>query len=430
MSHIATFDAISLFSGAMGLDLGLESIGRLIDDDLDPVGARFRIRACVESDPTMRATIRTNLGRAKLNHGFRIYGDIRHIRNPKSILEDCGIEGELPLICGGPPCQSFSTAGRRGTVQDARGSLIWEFVRFVKEMRPKFFLMENVRGLFSAAIRHRPIRERGSGNPPLADEEQSGSVLRLLLRDFEEIKYHVDAFEVNAVNYGAPQLRERVLLIGNKYNIGLKFPPPTYGPHGILLKPWRTLGDAIGDLNEERPVLMDFSPRKKRYLSMVPSGGNWRSLPVDIQKESMGKAWYAKGGRSGWWRHLSFDLPCPCLVTMPNHSGTALCHPTNLRVLSIREYARIQEFPDDWKVWGTPAEQYLQLGNAVPVRLGEVVGKVIGDALLSLGEKTEIRPEESVLPSCRVYVKSHVRTRKWYAEGKAVVRDLALARSS
>jgi DNA (cytosine-5)-methyltransferase 1 len=94
---------------------------------------------------------------------------------------------------------------------------------------------------------------------------------------------------------------------------------------------------------------MDFSPRKKEYLSMVPEGSNWRSLPVEVQKESMGWAWHAKGGRSGWWRRLSFDLPCPTLVTMPNHAGTALCHPTEVRALTLKEYALIQEFPSDWE---------------------------------------------------------------------------------
>ena len=110
-------------------------------------------------------------------------------------------------------------------------------------------------------------------------------------------------------------------------------------------------------------MVLDFSPRKKKYLAMVPPGGNWRSLPVAIQKESMGKAWHAKGGRSGWWRRLNFDLPSPTLVTMPNHAGTALCHPTLLRALTLKEYALIQEFPEGWEFCGTPAEQYAQVGT-------------------------------------------------------------------
>ena len=162
------------------------------------------------------------------------------------------------------------------------------------------------------------------------------------------------------MNYGAPQLRERALFIGNRFNRLVEFPHPTHGPitgHTQLtlfdlslgeVEPFATLGDAIANLVEEDPLVMDFSPRKKRYLSMIPPGGNWRCLPPEVAKESMGKAYVAKGGRSGWWRRLSFDLPCPTIVTMPNHASTALCHPMEVRALSLRECARVQEFPDEW----------------------------------------------------------------------------------
>src|SRR4029077_19488509 len=130
--------------------------------------------------------------------------------------------------------------------------------------------------------------------------------------------------------------------------------------------------------------LMDFSPRKKSYLSMVPEGSNWRSLPEEVAKESMGKAYYAKGGRSGWWRRLTFDLPSPTIVTMPNHAGTALCHPTETRALTLRECARIQEFPDDWEFCGTTQQKYAQVGNAVPIRLGEICGDLLARQLSDL----------------------------------------------
>jgi DNA (cytosine-5)-methyltransferase 1 len=185
--------------------------------------------------------------------------------------------------------------------------------------------------------------------------------------------------------------------------------------------PWGTLGDALRGLEDIHPVTMDFSPRKKAYLAMVPPGSNWRSLPEDVQKESMGKAWFAKGGRSGWWRRLSFDLPCPTLVTMPNHAGTALCHPTETRALTLREYARIQEFPNGWEFCGTPSEQYAQVGNAVPVRLGEVAGGVLAKQLDRLAER-RFKPFPSVPSAYRVvYVQSHVRTRQWFKDGKTLV---------
>ena len=264
-------------------------------------------------------------------------------------------------------------------------------------------------------------------------------MVRMLAEDLQgmsEARYHMDCFEVNAVNYGAPQLRERVLFIGNRYNAVVDFPDPTHGPAGQpeiqqafdfeasgdgSLLPWRTLGDAIAGLLEDRPVIMDFSPRKKHYLSMVPPGSNWRSLPAETQKQSMGVAWHAKGGRSGWWRRLSFDLPCPTLVTMPSHAGTALCHPAEVRALTLREYALIQEFPPEWEFCGTPSEQYAQVGNAVPVRLGMVAGQVVAAELDRLGQR-DWTPYMSAPDSYRIiYVQSHIRTRQWFKGGETFV---------
>ena len=424
------YTAVSLFSGAMGLDIGLEKTGR------------FKILACVESDENCLKTIQLNRDKENLTSKEPIlFGDIKKI-TPRELLDEIGFKaGEIDLITGGPPCQSFSTAGKRGTVQDARGTLIWDYYRFVKEIRPRFFLMENVRGLLSAAIRHRPIAKRGPGYPPLNEVEKPGSVVKLLLSDFEKKGYRVDVFEVNAVNYGAPQLRERVLFIGNNYNLSMSFPEPTHVsreeyenckpqeepyPGRKSLLPFRTLGDAIRGIKDDNPIIMDFSPRKKKYLSLVPPGGNWRALPEDLQRESMGKAFYAKGGRSGWWRRLSYDLPCPCLVTMPNHAGTSLCHPEEVRALSVREYARIQEFPDTWEFVGRPIDIYRQIGNAVPVRLGIVAGEVIASHLdiINESEYRRFNSGDKVKPSKIIYIKSHVRTRRWYKDGKAVIDNL------
>jgi DNA (cytosine-5)-methyltransferase 1 len=168
---------------------------------------------------------------------------------------------------------------------------------------------------------------------------------------------------------------------------------------------------------------MDFSPRKKSYLAKIPPGSNWRSLPIADQQESMGKAWFAKGGRSGWWRRLSFDLPCPTLVTMPNHASTSLCHPSDVRALSLREYAAIQEFPHGWNFCGTASQQYAQAGNAVPVRLGRVAGDVIAAALDRLAAR-EFLPLAAPPEHYRtVYIQSHVRTRQWFKKGETFIRD-------
>jgi DNA (cytosine-5)-methyltransferase 1 len=420
------FTVVSLFSGGMGLDLGLERTGR------------FRVVACVEKEHAFCETIRANQCAKRLDRDLKIFeGEISGL-SPDEILAATGLRrGEVDLIAGGPPCQSFSTAGRRGTVQDPRGTLLWEYLRFVEAIQPRFFLMENVRGLLSAALRHRPIVERPErGGPPLQQDEEPGSVIRLFANDLQKINgssYHMDCFEVNAVNYGAPQLRERAIFIGNRYDAVVNFPDPTHGPRSDTngrrstlfpeqsLQAWATLGDAIGDLQETDPTIMDFSPRKKGFLSLVPPGSNWRSLPIAKQKESMGKAWAAKGGRSGWWRRLNFDLPCPTLVTMPNHASTSLCHPVELRALTLREYARIQEFPDDWEFCGKTNEKYAQAGNAVPIRLGKIAGDVIAAELDRLSERNWT-PYPDKPTAYRInYVQSHVRTRQWFKNGETFI---------
>ncbi len=414
----------------MGLDLGLERTGR------------FEVVACVEKEAAFCETIRKNHAAGRLPPNLKVFeGDISGI-DPADVLAAVGLNrGEVDLVVGGPPCQSFSTAGKRRTTQDPRGTLLWQFLRFVEHIQPRFFLMENVRGLLSAALRHRPISERPEkGGSPLDPDEQPGSVVRLFAGDLQrapDASYHMDCFEVNSVNYGAPQIRERAIFIGNRYNAVVDFPDPTHGaPWGgdeaggaqslfdsskPALKPWATLRDAVGNLRESNPVVLDFSPRKKRFLAMVPPGSNWRSLPEDVQRESMGRAWFAKGGRSGWWRRLTFDLPCPTLVTMPNHASTSLCHPVETRALSIREYARVQGFPDDWEFAGRVNEQYAQVGNAVPVRLGEVAGTLIAGSLDNLAARGW-SPHPKAPANYRImYVQSHVRTRQWYKDGETFV---------
>lgn len=430
MDEPRKYKVISLFSGAMGLDIGLDSTNR------------FEIFACVEKEPAFCETIRTNKKAGRLSKNLQIFeGDINNI-NPADVLKAVGLEpGEVDLLVGGPPCQAFSTAGRRKATQDPRGTLLWRYLHFVEYMKPKFFLMENVRGLISAALNHRPLKNRpDKGGPPLNPNEEAGSVIKLFSEDLQNlhgVKYHMDCFEVNAVNYGAPQTRERVLFIGNRYNAIVNFPEPTHGKNGEdsthieSLKlpglepkkkiPWKTLRDAIGDLEEENSIIMDFSPRKKSFLSKVPQGSNWRSLPVEMQQDSMGQAFFAKGGRSGWWRRLTFDLPSPTLVTMPNHASTSLCHPIETRALTLKEYARIQEFPDDWEFAGKTMEQYAQVGNAVPTRLGKVAGEVIADEMDKL-EKRNWNLYEKPRDGYRIiYIQSHIRTRKWFKNGETFV---------
>lgn len=422
------YKTISLFSGAMGLDIGMHQTDR------------FELLAVVEKVPSFCETIRHNIAKNSLGSSPLVFeGDITNV-DPYEVMAAAGLKpGELDVLVGGPPCQSFSTAGKRGTTQDPRGTLLWQFLRFVDVMRPKVFVMENVRGLISAALKHRPISERGLR--PLETDEMPGSVVEMFARDLQSLSgtsYHMDVFEVNSVNYGAPQIRERVLFIGNRFNAQVDFPQPTHAnPTDIadlnapkqasllddeaLKMPWRTLKDALAGLVDPSPQVLDFSERKKTFLALIPPGSNWRSLPENLQQESMGKAWFAKGGRSGWWRRLTMDLPCPTLVTLPNHASTALCHPTLTRALSVREYARIQEFPDKWEFRGSLAEQYTQIGNAVPTRLGQITGSVVAKTLDLLCSRNW-QPHDTVREGFRlVYLQSHVRTRRWFKDGKTIV---------
>lgn len=400
------------------MDVGFEKTGR------------FRLLACAELREVFCETLEANRDEGRLGHAeLPIFSGSIEDLSPEELMEAAGLRpGELDVLIGGPPCQTFSTAGRRETVKDPRGMLLWQFSRFVEALRPKYFVMENVRGLLSAAIAHRPLKDRpGQGGPPLTPKEMPGSVVGLWSRDLARKtsgQYRVDCFEVNAVNYGAPQLRERVLFVGNRMGHLVEFPSPThrnpYQPGDAEVDeemvPFATLGEALDTVEEDEGEVMDFSARKKSFLEMVPEGANWRALPEDVQQESMGNAWYATGGRSGWWRRLSRDLPCPTIVTMPNHASTAMCHPTETRALTLRECAAVQGFPNDWVFRGTVTQKYTQVGNALPVRLAEVAAEVVAEHL-------EERPDlvlatKSTRKFRRVYLDSHVRTRQWYRAGK------------
>jgi DNA (cytosine-5)-methyltransferase 1 len=397
---------ISLFSGAMGLDLGLEMAG-------------FAAALCVENDPEAVSTIRLN------RPHLPILGDIRAVSG-EQIRSASGLESqEIALVAGGPPCQSFSVFGNREGIADTRGQLLFEFLRVINELRPLTFIMENVRGLLSMPI---IPKARQDSTAMLSDPEQHahGSLLRLLMRRFSEIGYRVDCYVVNVVNYGAPQIRERLICIGNRFGLAPDFPAPQYSNRPEdQLPPFRTLGDAIGDgFVDPCPEVMNFSPRKLKYLAMVPPGGNWRSLPVEIQKESMGKSWYLKGGRSAYWRKLSFAFPSPTVVTMPNHAGTSMCHPAELRAITVGEAAAIQEFPRDWRFSGNTSAKFRQIGNAVPTRLGLVAGKVVHDLLQRIrqGEQQAFSPEEHLRI---VHLRPHVRTRTFWKHGQAFAGDIS-----
>lgn len=398
---------VSLFSGAMGLDLGLEMAG-------------FYPAVCVENDSEAVNTMRLN------RPDMPILGDICTVSGA-DIRQAAGFSDteEISLVAGGPPCQAFSVFGNRNGILDARGQLLFEFRRIISELRPHVFVMENVRGLLSMSMIPKS-RERVIDLESNQELYSHGSLLRHLMHQFAEIGYRVDCYVVNAVNYGAPQIRERLIFIGNRHGLYSHFPAPQYSNRSEdNLPPFKTLGDVIGEgFVDPCPEVMNFSDRKLKYLAMVAPGGNWRSLPVEIQKESMGKSWYLKGGRSAYWRKLSFAFPSPTVVTMPNHAGTSMCHPTELRAISVGEAAAIQEFPTNWKFAGNVTAKFRQIGNAVPTRLGRVAGHVVQDLLdrVEKGEKEEACDTDNYRI---IHLRPHVRTRSFWKNGQVFSGDFS-----
>jgi DNA (cytosine-5)-methyltransferase 1 len=385
--------SISLFSGAMGLDLGLEQAGIFAS-------------LCNEINKDAVNTIKYNRPNVAVVEKSLVDLTIEEI---KSYID---IES-VDVVVGGPPCQSFSVFGNRKGIQDLRGQLIFEYFRVVDEVKPKAFIMENVRGLLSI-----PFVSDKDYDPHTMPKElkEKGSLINFLLDKFNSIGYRVDCFVVNSVNYGAPQIRERVILIGNRLGIEAHFPEPCFSNRKTdYLPPFKTLGEIIGPaFNDPCPEIMNFSSRKLKYLSMIPPGGNWRSLPLEMQKESMGKSWYLKGGRSAYWRKLSFDFPSPTVVTMPNHAGTSMCHPLELRAITVGEAAAIQEFPSDWKFQGTTTSKFKQIGNAVPIRLGKIAGEVVKDILLRSAYE-----QSGPIVSQIKHIRPHVRARTFFKDGES-----------
>lgn len=355
------YPTISLFSGAMGLDLGLEAagLGIKIMQDIDPW--------CVK---TMEA-----------NNYRCVHGDIKQLiaDDPKCnfLLKPAGLlPGEAFAVVGGPPCQPFSTAGNRLGTNDPRGSLFMEFYNVIKVVNPRFFVMENVKGLLSSAVRHRPIKDRNSNT--LSSDEMPGSVFNIIKETFTSLGYKLVYGILDAAHYGVPQFRERLFVIGSRDHEDIFLPMPThYQMHQDPSCRWRTLRDAIEDLECAPGPVATFSSERLKLLKIVPMGGNWRNLPPELISQAMGGAYKSGGGKVGFYRRLDYDQPCPTLVTSPVQKATMLCHPTQDRPLSVREYARIQQFPDNWEIIGKVTDCYRQIGNAVPIGLGKAVGQAL-----------------------------------------------------
>lgn len=363
--------ALSFFSGAMGLDIGLRKGG------IEP------ILAC-EIDKYCRMTIAAN------NPDIALIGDINKYSADK-ILEFAGVPKgrKVDVIVGGPPCQAFSSAGSRRGLHDDRGNVFLTFVDRIVEIQPTYAVIENVRGLLSSPF---PYSDDltfeecvEAGIEPI-----KGGALLHILRRLREAGYTVSFELYNAANFGAPQIRERVVIIAYKGSEKVGYLTPTHSENGMYgLPKWNTLRTALNQLPADiEHHHVDFPEQRLKFYRMLTEGQYWRNLPLEAQKEAMGKSFYLGGGKTGFFRRLAFDKPSPTLVTHPAMPATDLCHPIEDRPLSVEEYKVIQGFPLDWKICGSIVEQYKQIGNAVPIKLGEAIAKKILDHMN--GKKAEI----------------------------------------
>ncbi len=344
--------AVSFFSGALGLDLGMEQVG-------------IKSLLYCENDVKCRMTIASN------RPDVALVGDISTLTADDVFEMACVPRRRgFDVMFGGPPCQAFSTAGARRAFDDCRGNVFLKYLDLAAEIKPAYLVIENVRGLLSTAY---PLAE---GHSPVR-----GGALRIVLNRLRDMGYATSFNLYNAANFGAPQIRERVVLIGKRdADEPVSWLRPTHSNDSSWgLPSWRTLGDVLVDLGEEEQHYVQFPEKRLRYFRMLKEGQYWKDLPSEIQKEAMGKAFELSGGKTGFYRRLRFDKPSATLVTSPTMPATDLCHPVYDRPLSIEEYRRIQEFPDTWIFRGDLHDIYRQIGNAVPIKLGRAIGQAIID---------------------------------------------------
>lgn len=348
-SDIPDIVALSFFSGAMGLDIGMSN------------GGIHALLAC-EWNKYCRMTIARN------EPEMALIGDINQYE-PEEILRFAKIpEGrKVDVIFGGPPCQAFSTAGARRALDDERGNVFLRYIAIIDKIRPTYVVIENVRGLLSAPYPYANVTD------PI-----KGGALCVILDRLKSAGYTISFELYNAANFGSPQIRERVVIIGKLGNEQVPYLSPTHNEYGDYgLAPWRTLEEAVGDIEEKEHHFVEFPEKRLKFYRMLTQGQYWKNLPPEAQEEAMGSKLKLGGGKTGFYRRLSFNRPSPTLVTDPTMPATDLCHPTKDRPLSVEEYKRIQEFPDGWNICGPLNEQYKQIGNAVPIRLGEAIARTI-----------------------------------------------------
>lgn len=351
--------AFSFFSGAMGLDLGLEKAG-------------IHVLLACEMDKACRRTITAN------RPDIALLGDIwKYTADEFRAAARLTADDDIDVMVGGPPCQAFSTAGARRGFEDVRGNALIRYIDLILELRPKYAVIENVRGLLSAPMLHTPHAERIDGWEP-TEEAKSGGALIHVVQLLRAGGYGVSFNLYNAANFGVPQSRERVVILCSRDGVTLPNLMPTHSQDGSFgLPKWRTLSYALKGIDPKSGDHEEFPEDRLRFYRMLKSGQYWKHLPVELHRAALGKSLDSGGGKTGFLRRLDWDKPSCTLVTSPTMPATDICHPEEDRPLSVQEYMRVQMFPDDWVMCGSITDRYRQIGNAVPVGLGEAVGRAI-----------------------------------------------------
>lgn len=314
---------IELFSGAGGLALGLHQAG-------------FYPLALVDFNKDANKTIKTNFPKWNV-----IEENIKNLSDQDLPFED------VDLISGGFPCQPFSYAGNKLGLEDTRGTSFYAFAKIIKNIQPKMILLENVKGLLS---------------------HDKGRTFNTIKQILNEIGYCLDYKVLNAWDYNVPQKRERLFIVGIHQSVSsdVVFEWPAKDPRRPVLR------EALKDVPKSEGY--SYPKDKKQVLDMVPEGGTWVDLPDEVAREYMGKSYYTSGGKRGFCKRLAWDEPSVTLTCSPSQKRTERCHPEETRPLTIREYARVQTFPDDYMFFGSLSSQYKQIGNAVPVELAKRIG--------------------------------------------------------
>ncbi|WKZ25007.1 MAG: DNA (cytosine-5-)-methyltransferase [Patescibacteria group bacterium] len=315
------YSVIELFAGAGGTAIGFEHAG---------------LRHVLLSDIDKNSVQTLKMNKPKWNV---VQADITK-------MDFKGLKADI--VEGGFPCQAFSYAGKKLGFEDARGTLFFDFARCVKEVRPKVLMGENVRGL----LKH-----------------ENGKTLKSILNVLIELGYNVAFRVLKAQYFDVPQKRERLIILGVRKDLDLPIFFPKEKDYTISLR--EALENCPYSEGQKYPE------RKKEIMDLIPPGGYWRDLPLDLQKEYMRSSYYMGGGKTGMARRLSWDEPSLTLTCAPAQKQTERCHPEETRPLNVREYARIQTFPDTWKFSGPISSQYKQIGNAVPANLGYHIGRCI-----------------------------------------------------